>query len=132
MDASDLNVNNWKIDFVWWRGAIYDTISELLDAVDRRAIIIENQADPSDAHEPTLYSTLNFRGRPEPEEPRRGPQSFMPDGRRYKVNGQKVEWQGWQFNFGVRTAHGKDVKFYSPVIRLQRPLFLIVCIVSFT
>ena len=107
MDAQDVDMKNWKIDFVWWRGQIFETIDQLKNAVGAGSVSIEKMVDPEDAHEPTLFSSLNFRGKPEPEEPRRGPQSFMPDGRRYKVNGHHVEWQGWEFNFGVRSATSK-------------------------
>ena len=106
---------------------MYNNIEELKVAVDSRRIIVDKMADPKDANERTLYSTLNFRGRPEPEDPQRGPVSFMPDGRRYKVDGHNVKWQGWEFNFGVRSALGKVLSFlYHDLIRfriISRPQF---------
>ena len=70
--------------------------------------------DPENAHDRTLYSSLNFRGEPQPQKPQRGPRSYYPDGRRYKVDGHHVTWQGWDFNFGVKTVQGlhvDDIRF---------------------
>jgi diamine oxidase len=57
---------------------------------------------------------MNFRGEPEPTEPMRGPRSYYPDGRRFSVQGHHVEWQGWAFDFGVKTIQGlhvNDIRF---------------------
>jgi diamine oxidase len=70
--------------------------------------------DPENAYDRSLFSSLNFRGDPQPEKPMRGPRTYYPDGRRYSVEGHHVKWQGWEFDFGVKTIQGihvDDVRF---------------------
>ena len=55
------------------------------------------------------YSSLHRRGKPIPEHPQRGPESFMPDGRRYQMTGHHVEWLGWTFHYNMHSTTGPQV-----------------------
>lgn len=40
---------------------------------------------------------------------KRGPRSYMPDGRRFSVVGRHVSWQGWSFYFNIRSTTGPQL-----------------------
>ena len=78
-------------------------------AFEAGTLVYEVLDTPDNEFTENLPSSLHFRGDPVPDEPQRGPQSFYPDGRRYSINGRRVEWLGWEFEFGVRTVSGLQV-----------------------
>ena len=114
VDARSSNIRHWHIDYIWWRGVTFQTMDQFLASVSRQQVPREPMRDPQNINTTRMYSTMNFRGNPLPQASQKGPRTFLPDGRRYKVNGHHVEWQGWEFNFGVRSVTGlhlNDIRF---------------------
>ncbi len=117
IDMRDLDWKNWRIDAVWIRGEIFSGVEDVLERYPQVRSDLRRPSEPIlfEPGDPNIYSTLNFRGDPLPADPpRRGPVSFMPDGRRYTLNGHHVGWQGWEFDFSVRSVQGlalHNVKF---------------------
>ncbi len=115
----------WYVDQVWLRGHRFADIEDLLANyyTIKHDVIKPLLYDPED---PNLYSSANYRGDPIPNDPpRRGPVSFMPDGRRYSLNKHHVEWQGWEFDFSLRTVRGlglHNVRFKSESILYELTL----------
>ena len=70
--------------------------------------VISPTSDPPIENQ-TAFSTLDQRGTHVPDKEQHGPLSYMPDGRRYTVNGHNVQWQGWQFDFNMRSIIGLQV-----------------------
>ena len=96
----------YQVNFVWFRGETYKNFEEMAEKYSKppgtgEPPVFENNKD--------LYSSLHHRGDPVPERNQRGPRSFMPDGRRYTVTGHHVEWQGWSFDFNMRSIIGMQV-----------------------
>lgn len=61
-----------------------------------------------------LYSSLNLRGVPFPKEPSRRPFQLEPDGKRYKISGQRVHFMEWTYHYRMSTTNGPmlfDVRF---------------------
>ncbi len=112
LDMHSNNHSDWSVDILWFRGTVYFGIDDFLSNFDQT-----QQRENPPSYDPTdrnLYSSLNFRGDPLPREPKRGPRSYMPDGKRFSVNRHQVSWQGWWFDFNVRSDIGiqlHDVQF---------------------
>ena len=112
LDLSSDDVTHWRIDLLWFRGTVYFGVDDFLENFDRS----EHEESPPTYQngDRELYSAPHFRGDPIPEEPKRGPRSYMPDGKRFSVNRHQVSWQGWRFDFNVRSDIGlqlHDVRF---------------------
>ncbi len=112
LDMRSENYTDWRIEVLWFRGIVYfgvDDFSRNFDQTQNRQR--SQRYDPTDRN---LFSSLHFRGDAVPEEPKRGPRSYMPDGKRFSVNRHQVSWQGWRFDFNVRSDIGlqlHDVRF---------------------
>ena len=108
VDMTSLNLDEWTIDLLWFRGVVYlGGIDDFLANFDMTPY--ENTEPYTVSDDRNLYSTLNFRGDPLPREPKRGPRSYMPDGKRFSVNRHQVSWQGWRFDFNVRSDIGLQI-----------------------
>ena len=114
LDVTSRSFEEWRIDLLWFRGAIYSGVD---DFIQRFNIMPHENRKVPHVYDPTdrgMFSVPDFRGDPIPEEPKRGPRSYMPDGKRFSVNRHQVSWQGWRFDFNVRSDIGlqlHDVQF---------------------
>lgn len=52
------------------------------------------------------FSSYERRGSERFDVPGQGPRQTEPDGRRFRIDGQFVEYFGWSFNFRSRSATG--------------------------
>ncbi|KAH9520183.1 hypothetical protein Btru_060229 [Bulinus truncatus] len=54
-------------------------------------------------------STLNIRGKTFPQASQAGPREYEPDGRRYRVKNQHIEYMEWSLNYRISTVSGPQV-----------------------
>ncbi|CAG5121784.1 unnamed protein product [Candidula unifasciata] len=107
------NPKNFVIDKLWYHGKLYNSVDEL--------IVFYNSSGPSEkshisrhTYNPSVFSSLNLRGSPQPEEPLRPPTQVEPDGKRYSLKDRKVTYLGWSFNFRMSALTGPslyDIRF---------------------
>ena len=118
IDILALNASDWTVDYVWFRGQEFRSLAELRRAHTDQRLATKGMPPPTlyDKIDPKqMFSTLNFRGDPLPKKPQRGPRTYMPDGRRYTVKGHHIDWQGWSFDFNMRSVTGiqvHDIRFH--------------------
>ena len=104
----------WTIGNVWFQGQRFRNFAEMAEAKMAGTMRINVVPEPVDWNEKTLPSSLNFRGTPRPNAPKRGPVTSMPDGNRFEIYGRRISWLGWEFNYGMVSTTGLqlyDVRF---------------------
>ena len=104
----------WKVEFVWFQGQRFQNFEGMIEAKAAGTFRARPVPEPEGVFTENLRSSLNFRGTPRPEEPIRGPRSYTPEGRRFTVQGRRVKWLGWEFEFGMLASSGIqlfDIKF---------------------
>jgi diamine oxidase len=114
VNARSSDIRQWRTDYIWWRGTTFQTMEQFQASASRRQVNLDPKRDPHDVNSTTLFSSMHFRGDPVPRRAQKGPRTFLPDGRRYTVQGHHVAWQGWEFNFGVSSVTGlhlNDIRF---------------------
>ncbi|XP_045207437.2 amiloride-sensitive amine oxidase [copper-containing]-like [Mercenaria mercenaria] len=110
IDHSSTDTNKWRMEQIIYNGQMFQTVSALMDAYrikSLKLIHIHSFKDQS------LYSSYEARGEL-PERPLQGPKLTEPDGKRFQVNGQRVFYKKWNFNYHMRPTTGLqifDVKF---------------------
>jgi diamine oxidase len=111
LDGSD--PTQYRVDKLWYHGQLYNSVDDL--------IAFYNSSRPeqrSRVTKPTyskeVYSSLNQRGSPQPEEALRPPTQVEPDGKRYTLKHRRVDYLGWNFNFRMSALTGpvlNDIKY---------------------
>ena len=114
LNLEDVDETRWSIESVWFQGQRFRSFEEMAEAKRTNTLHINVLQEPETVGKPTLPSSMNFRGTPRPSAPKRGPASFMPDGNRFDINGRRISWLGWEFNYAMLTSTGlqlHDVRF---------------------
>lgn len=102
----DLDPENWTVEKVWYNGQYFDSVDELAERYDTGDLLKlrlpeHNQQD--------LYSTYIPRGHSNTPTDVHGPKLVEPQGRRYRVEGNFVEYAGWSFAYRVRSSAGLQI-----------------------
>jgi len=126
------NSCNWNVDFVWFQNQTFNNMEHLSSSfiktkVKAAVTKFESHAQPELGKEGAPFE----RTQQPPQQ--LGPRSYMPDGRRFSVNGRKVDWFGWSFNFNIRTTTGiqlHDIRFNNRRIVYELSLQEIVSLYS--
>lgn len=102
----DLDPEKWTVEKVWYNGQYFDTVEELMQKYDEGSIKKHKLPE----HDPTdLYSTFIPRGQSNTPTNIHGPKLVEPQGPRYHVDGNFVEYAGWSFAFRVRSSAGLQI-----------------------
>lgn len=103
VDHVSTDVGKWEVLRVIYNGQMFYELEDLMDRYReetlRRVRLYMDSYDRG-------FSSYERRGPHRFDAPGQGPRLTEPDGRRYKVDGQFVEYFGWSFNFRSRCATG--------------------------
>ncbi|KAL2085360.1 hypothetical protein ACEWY4_018680 [Coilia grayii] len=102
----DLDPEKWTVEKVWYNGQYFDSVEELMEKYDQGTIekVKLPEHDPAD-----LYSTFVPRGHSNTATNIHGAKLVEPQGPRYHVDGNFVEYAGWSFAFRVRSSAGLQI-----------------------
>ncbi|XP_064608891.1 putative amine oxidase [copper-containing] [Liolophura sinensis] len=102
LDGTD--PSKFKITKVWYNQQLFNSMDDLVSAYENnkveKIVMKFPQVDES------TFSTLNQRGEPFPSKPLRSPVQVEPDGKRYTIKGQHVEYMGWAFDYRMALSTG--------------------------
>ncbi|XP_060599411.1 amiloride-sensitive amine oxidase [copper-containing]-like [Ruditapes philippinarum] len=110
IDHSSTDINKWRMVQIIYNGQMFETVSALMNAYRSKSLKLIHIHH--DKHE-QLYSSYEARG-DRPKHPAQGPKLTEPDGKRFKVKGQRVSYGKWSFYYHMRPTTGMqvfDVKF---------------------
>lgn len=98
--------SKWKVEQVVYNNQSFTSADELLKAYNDKTLKISKIPAPSKEN---LFSSYQRRGDPQPPKPSRGPEMYEPDGKRYAVDKERVEYMGWEFEFRVDSINGIEI-----------------------
>nr|XP_061821701.1 amiloride-sensitive amine oxidase [copper-containing]-like isoform X2 [Nerophis lumbriciformis] len=104
VNHKDLDPNLWMVEKVWYNSKYFDSVEELVEKYESGAV--EKVTLPPHDDE-DLYST--FTPRSPSSTNTQGPKVVEPQGHRYHIDGNFVEYAGWSFAYGVRSSAGLQV-----------------------
>lgn len=101
--------SKFKIVSVYYNDHKFDSLSELKDEYYKTPSIQYKLPDLNMKREeygsPSYLSQVSGRA----DQTQRPPRQYSPDGARFDVRGQHVEWLGWEFDIHSRTVTGLQV-----------------------
>lgn len=106
IDHKGSNVSQWKIIKIVYNNQSFASADDLLKAYNGKTLKISKNPAPS---KEKLFSSYERRGDPQPAKPSRGPELFEPDGKRYSIDRERVEYMGWEFEFRVDSINGMEL-----------------------
>lgn len=109
------DVNEWKIDKIVYNGHLFYLVSEFIDRYNKNRVP-KISLKRHVKHIDELRSSYFRRGVSEMLHPMQGPKLVEPEGRRYFINGQHVQYMNWNVNIRMRSSTGIqlfDVRFQS-------------------
>lgn len=102
--SSDPSV--WSVTRVIYNGQLFYEVEDLAERYSEGSLRkIQPIMDNVDAQ----FSTFTRRGHQSFDTPLRGPRLIEPDGHRYSVDDQFVQYFGWSFNYHMHTATGLQI-----------------------
>jgi len=106
IDHKGSDPSKWQVEQIVYNNQSFTTADDLLKAyTDKTLKISKNPAPPKEK----LFSSYQRRGDPQPAKPSRGPEMYEPDGKRYAVDNERVEYMGWEFEFRVDSINGMEI-----------------------
>lgn len=102
----DLDPTKWTVEKVWYNSRYFDSVEELVEEYNRGNVA---KAELPKHDEEDLYSTYIPRGHSHPATNVHGPKLVEPQGHRYNLEGNFVEYAGWSFAYRVRSSAGLQV-----------------------
>ncbi|XP_001632737.2 amiloride-sensitive amine oxidase [copper-containing] [Nematostella vectensis] len=106
------NVSNWNVEKIVYNDQKFDSAEDLLNAYKSDSLNKSFFAAP--IGESKDFASYKRRGKPKPQVPLRGPEQYQPDGQRYAVDDRRIEYMGWEFEFGNDPSYGLaayDIRF---------------------
>ncbi|CAL1528469.1 unnamed protein product [Lymnaea stagnalis] len=112
-DVDGVNETLFSVAKVWYSGVLYSNPRDLIDAYNNGTAPRTHTTYPTKAE--AQFSTFAPRGVPKPHSKKRPPVLIEPDGKRYTVQQNKVEYLDmWSFHVRMSTIFGPalyDIKF---------------------
>lgn len=102
----DLDPKKWTVEKVWYNSKYFDSVEELVKQYESGDV---EKVRLPDHDENDLYSTYIPRGHSNTPTNIHGPKLVEPQGPRYRVEGNFVEYAGWSFAYRVRSSAGLQV-----------------------
>lgn len=106
LNHRSLNPKEWTVEKLWYNGQYFDSVTELIQKYEKKEL---NIIPLTDFTEEDPYSTFMPRGDFKTNTNVHGPKICEPQGKRYKVLGNYVEYTGWSFAFRVRPSAGLQI-----------------------
>lgn len=106
INHKDLDPEKWTVEKVWYNEQYFDSVEELVEKYEKGLIskIRLPEHDESD-----LFSTYIPRGHSNTRTNIYGPKLVEPQGTRYQVDKNFVEYAGWSFAYRVRSSAGLQI-----------------------
>ena len=105
IDHKSSNVDEWFIEKVVYNGQAFDSITSLMKQYHSRTLRLIQKHDHKESPTYSAYkSRTSF-----PDKPTQGPKFYEPEGKRFKVNGQSVKYNKWEFSFHVNPFIGLQI-----------------------
>ncbi|XP_077124090.1 diamine oxidase [copper-containing] [Ranitomeya variabilis] len=105
LNHRSMNPKEWTIDKIWYNGQYFDSVKELVRKYEKNEVTKIHL--PDDTTDP--YSTFIPRGDFNTKTHIQGPKICEPQGKRYRVLGNYVEYTGWTFAYRVRPSAGLQI-----------------------
>ena len=112
VNAENPDPSKYFIEKIVYAGNEYASVSVLKMAYNSNSVNKTRVKFPE--YSEYLFSTMNRRGKPVPDQPQRPPKSVEPDGKRYSIHHRHVEYLQWSFDFRMSMLTGPqiyDVRF---------------------
>ncbi|XP_041100553.1 amiloride-sensitive amine oxidase [copper-containing]-like [Polyodon spathula] len=103
LNHKSLDPTEWEVEKVWYNDQYFDSVEELVEKYEKGEVTKMTLPDHDDDD---LYSTYIPRGESSTRANVQGPKLVQPQGPRYRVEGNFVEYAGWSFAFRVRSSAG--------------------------
>ena len=107
LDVTETTTDKYEIVKIVYAGDIYDNLDALMLAYNQNSMQKTNISFP--VNDENLFSSMHRRGHLFPEEQKRGPLQFEPDGKRYSINGRHITYMGWQFHLRMSPVSGPQL-----------------------
>ncbi|XP_077410352.1 diamine oxidase [copper-containing] [Vanacampus margaritifer] len=106
LNHKDLDPDKWAVEKVWYNSQFFDSVEDLVEKYESGAVekVRLPHHDDND-----LYSTYVPRGQSNTPTNIHGPKLVEPQGHRYHIDGNFVEYAGWSFAYRVRSSAGLQV-----------------------
>lgn len=106
INHQDLDPEKWNVEKVWYNSMFFDSVEELVEKYESGDVekIKLPEHDDND-----LYSSYIPRGHSNTATNIHGPKLVEPQGKRYHVDRNFVEYAGWSFAYRVRSSAGLQV-----------------------
>ncbi|KAJ8303963.1 hypothetical protein KUTeg_017546 [Tegillarca granosa] len=104
VDMTSSNPVEWEIQNVWYAKQLFQSLPEFLDQYKCKPINKTRIEFPTENQ--TLFSSLESRNPKLSELPQRPPRMFYPDGPRFKVGRNIIEYMSWKMFFRMSATAG--------------------------
>ncbi|NWR26126.1 AOC1 oxidase, partial [Emberiza fucata] len=113
LDHGDRDPRRWAVRQLWYNGRYFGSVRELAESHARGALPLARLPEPPARQ---LFSSYEPRGRFSSGTPTdvHGAKVCEPQGRRYRLRGNRLEYGGWSLAFRLRSSAGLqlfDVRF---------------------
>ncbi|XP_028660137.1 amiloride-sensitive amine oxidase [copper-containing] [Erpetoichthys calabaricus] len=111
INHKSLDSSEWFVEKVWYNEQYFDSVEELVEKYERGAV---RKVKLGEHNDEDLFSTYIPRGERNTPNNIHGPKTVLPQGPRYRVENNFVEYAGWSFAFRVRSSAGLqlfDIRF---------------------
>lgn len=106
INHQDLDPEEWTVEKVWYNNQYFDSVEELVEKYERGEVD-KAKLPPHDDND--LYSTYIPRGHSNSPSDIHGPKFVEPQGPRYHIDRNFVEYAGWSFAYRVRSSAGLQI-----------------------
>ncbi|KAF4087856.1 hypothetical protein AMELA_G00076090 [Ameiurus melas] len=106
INHKDLDPEKWSVEKVWYNEQYFDSVEELMEKYENGMI---SKIKLPEHDENDLFSTYIPRGHSNTRTNIHGPKLVEPQGTRYQVDKNFVEYAGWSFAYRVRSSAGLQI-----------------------
>ncbi|NXJ58079.1 AOC1 oxidase, partial [Spizaetus tyrannus] len=105
VDHRDPDPRRWAVQRLWYNGQYFSSPQELAERYERGTLAVARLAEPPFQQ---LFSSYEPRGRFATGTPTEvhGAKVCEPQGRRYRLRGNRLEYGGWSLAFRLRSSAG--------------------------
>ncbi|XP_063780739.1 amiloride-sensitive amine oxidase [copper-containing]-like [Pseudophryne corroboree] len=107
LNHRSLSPKDWKVEKLWYNGQYFDSTEDLVRKYEKNEL---TKLHLPEFNEKDPYSTFIPRGAFKTRTDIHGPKICEPQGKRYKVLGNYVEYAGW--NFAYRISASTSLQIY--------------------
>ncbi|NXF68265.1 AOC1 oxidase, partial [Ciccaba nigrolineata] len=105
VDHRDPDPRRWAVQQLWYNGQYFSSPQELAQRYEQGTLAVAHLAEPPSQQ---LFSSYEPRGRFATDTPTEvhGAKVCEPQGRRYRLRGNQLEYGGWSLAFRLRSSAG--------------------------